>query len=256
MKQCQKCGQLKELSLFVKRGNGTRNICKDCYNLSKRKTPVQPAPKDGFKFCAKCGTEKPIAEFNVRLVAGKRKAFSYCKPCEHEVNNSRYAHKCARCGKEYRSGRKDNLICNSCKVDDFSAVGRDNLIRWNSIPENNPWYGKPRFGAQNPNYDTEKTDEERELGRIIPGYKEWVRSVYERDKYTCQCCGDNRGHNLNAHHLDGYNWCKEKRLDISNGVTLCETCHIMFHRSYGFHDNTREQYEEFKNSNANMLIPR
>nr|DAW74567.1 MAG TPA: HNH endonuclease bacteriophage, HNH Endonuclease, DNA.52A [Caudoviricetes sp.] len=31
-------------------------------------------------------------------------------------------------------------------------------------------------------------------------YKEWVRKVFDRDNYTCQCCGK-RGSNLNAHHL-------------------------------------------------------
>ena len=101
------------------------------------------------------------------------------------------------------------------------------------------------IGENNPNYSTELTQEERENGRKIDGYATWRKKVYEKDNYTCQCCGDNKGHNLNSHHLDGYNWCKEKRTDINNGVTLCEDCHKEFHNIYGKGNNTKEQFDEF-----------
>lgn len=29
---------------------------------------------------------------------------------------------------------------------------------------------------------------------------DWRVAIFKRDKYTCRVCGDNRGHNLNAHH--------------------------------------------------------
>lgn len=86
------------------------------------------------------------------------------------------------------------------------------------------------------------TKEEREANRTIEGYKEWVYSVFERDNYTCQCCGTIGNGNLNSHHLDGYNWCNERRIDVSNGVTLCEDCHINFHLDYGFGDNKESQF--------------
>ena len=47
------------------------------------------------------------------------------------------------------------------------------------------------------------------------------------------------------HHLDGYNWCIEKRTDETNGITLCENCHKNFHSIYGFGGNTKEQFEEW-----------
>lgn len=74
-------------------------------------------------------------------------------------------------------------------------------------------------------------------------FKFWQIAVFKRDKHTCQCCGSKK--NINAHHLDGYNWCKEKRTDIDNGITLCEECHKMFHHVYGYGNNTKDQYEEF-----------
>lgn len=73
----------------------------------------------------------------------------------------------------------------------------------------------------------------------------WREEVYKRDNYTCQCCGDNKGGNLNAHHLDGYNWCNMKRFLIENGVTLCEDCHKNFHITYKYGNNTKEQFQEW-----------
>lgn len=89
------------------------------------------------------------------------------------------------------------------------------------------------------------TLEDREGRRLIDGYEEWRKSVFERDSYTCQCCGDNWSGKLNAHHLDGYHWCKERRTDISNGITLCETDHRIFHSIFGNKNNTEVQFDEF-----------
>ncbi len=55
-------------------------------------------------------------------------------------------------------------------------------------------------------------------------YKEWRTSVFERDDYTCQECGE-RGCTLNAHHLVPFKQDKEN-VDVDNGITLCEDCHI------------------------------
>lgn len=101
-------------------------------------------------------------------------------------------------------------------------------------------------GENNPRWNPNITEEERENGRFIKGYNDFVKGVYKRDNYTCQCCGVyGDGKNLNAHHLDGYNWCKDKRIDINNGITLCTNCHKTFHREYGKGHNTKEQYEEW-----------
>lgn len=102
-----------------------------------------------------------------------------------------------------------------------------------------------RIGENHPNYNPDLTDEERKIRREYPEYREWRIAVYERDNYTCQVCGDNKGGNLVAHHKDGYNWCKERRTDVSNGVTLCDKCHDEFHSIYGYGNNTEEQFNEF-----------
>lgn len=70
-------------------------------------------------------------------------------------------------------------------------------------------------------------------------YRQWRDSVFKRDNYICQECGDSTGHNLNADHikqfsiiltenniqsLDDALLCEEL-WDVNNGRTLCEECH-------------------------------
>lgn len=85
-------------------------------------------------------------------------------------------------------------------------------------------------------------------------YKEWRTSVFTRDNYTCARCGKRsvKGSEvvLCAHHLDSYSTHPEKRLDVNNGITLCNECHHpsisgSFHNLYGTVKNTKEQFSEY-----------
>jgi 5-methylcytosine-specific restriction endonuclease McrA len=55
-------------------------------------------------------------------------------------------------------------------------------------------------------------------------YKQWRTAVFERDNYACIKCGQIGG-KLNADHIKPFCAFKKLRLDISNGRTLCESCH-------------------------------
>ena len=97
-------------------------------------------------------------------------------------------------------------------------------------------------------YNPNTTDEERELSLnrdLNPKNIQWRGDVYKRDLYSCQVCGDDFGRNLVAHHKDGYHWCRERRYDISNGVTSCRNCHNEFHHLYGSRNNTEQQWDEY-----------
>ena len=56
-------------------------------------------------------------------------------------------------------------------------------------------------------------------------YKDWRKSVFERDDYICQFCGK-RGGNLEADHIKPWSLFPTLRYDLSNGRTLCRPCHI------------------------------
>lgn len=100
-------------------------------------------------------------------------------------------------------------------------------------------------GENAPAYNHNKTLEDRLLQRKYLEYYEWRKNVYEKDNYTCQCCGNNKGHNLNAHHILNYSEYEELRTDIYNGITLCKDCHKLFHDTYGYKNNNYDQLKDF-----------
>jgi hypothetical protein len=61
-----------------------------------------------------------------------------------------------------------------------------------------------------------------------PEYQAWRKLVYERDDWTCQHC-KKRGGRLHAHHIKPKSQYQELMFDVSNGLTLCETCHRKIH---------------------------
>lgn len=85
-------------------------------------------------------------------------------------------------------------------------------------------------------------------------YKKWICDVFTRDNFTCQKCGGIGGV-LNAHHkkrfcillgearhyFDLFNiydaaMAYSPLWDISNGITLCESCHKKEHRRNNEHN--------------------
>lgn len=80
---------------------------------------------------------------------------------------------------------------------------------------------KTHRGSEHPRWITD-----RQLVKFRPRYEMtlWRITVFERDNYTCQTCGV-RGGRLQAHHIFGYKQFPEKRWDLQNGITLCESCH-------------------------------
>lgn len=101
-------------------------------------------------------------------------------------------------------------------------------------------------GENNPHYNHNKTQEEREKGRNYPEYYEFVKRVLARDNYTCKCCGKHNN-KMEVHHLYSYSTYKEYRTNDKFAVTLCKNCHSNFHLNYGKNDgdNTPKQFYEW-----------
>lgn len=118
------------------------------------------------------------------------------------------------------------------------------LFRGKFIGEDSPvWKGGPK---------------ESGVERASRDYIVWRKSVFDRDKYTCKCCGARNGNGhtvvLNAHHI--FNWADNEPLRYStdNGITLCERCHVEFHRLYGKRNNNDTQLYEFINKRLDKKI--
>ena len=142
----------------------------------------------------------------------------------------------------------NTYVNNSSKLRYIATCGHENEISSGSFMS-----GQGRLcvlctyksGKDHHSYNHSMSDEERFNTRCYPEYKDWRIKVFNKDKYTCQCCGKVGG-NMNAHHLYSYSSCESLRLEVSNGMTLCEeNCHSAFHKTFGYKDNTKEQMEEF-----------
>lgn len=92
-----------------------------------------------------------------------------------------------------------------------------------------------RTGPEHASWDSSITPEERAVRAHRWRTREivkWRRGVYARDGFTCVKCGKTNCA-LNAHHLDGFDWCIDKRYAVDNGATLCRACHRDYHTAHG-----------------------
>lgn len=144
---------------------------------------------------------------------------------------------CIHCSRSVLVGKKRTYNYTSTKKQNKSTHNKNHSNHTNKRKNK-------RTNNKNNSNHINKRKNKSTNGRSYPEYIEFVRRVVTRDNYTCQCCGK-KNKNLEVHHLDGYNWCVEKRTDETNGITLCESCHGNFHLIYGRGNNTKEQYEEW-----------
>lgn len=63
------------------------------------------------------------------------------------------------------------------------------------------------------------------LARTTLEYKIWRQAVFQRDNFICVWCGDKKGGNLEADHIQEFAYYPELRFAIDNGRTLCKDCH-------------------------------
>ena len=134
-------------------------------------------------------------------------------------------------------------ICDECGIS-FSVQFK-NLIK--TFNKYNKTYCKNciQKGIRNPSWKDGSQIKEQRLDK---GFRE---KVLKRDNYLCQKCGAVA--NI-AHHLNGYNWDIENRTNVSNGASLCYSCHTNFHNLYGYGNNTKQQYLEWLKSDNDNLI--
>lgn len=249
-----------------------RKLIVKCYVCGKEKQII-PSQLDGQErfFCSKECNKKWRSEYykNENNPGYKPKIKCTCDNCGKEFYKTKS--KFERCEKHYCSvecqhignafilenNRKlrENKIkvnCSYCgkKIEIVPSELKYKKHIYCSKKCQHKGWGKYYSGINSPQWNFNLSLKERIIGRKYPEYYEWRIKIYEKDNYTCQCCGDNKGHNLRAHHILNYSEHKDIRLDIKNGITLCNICHKNFHDTYGYTHNTKEQLEEFlKNKN-------
>ena len=271
-KKCTKCGKVLFRNEFYtkKSPSGLMSSCIECLNSKYSHT------------CEQCGREYKSSNIKSRFCSQECKARwqSENQVGENNPNYNKVKCNCGHCGKEieitkYRYNNIKNHFCSrECASKHRSVIySGENSPTWKgggitfncdycgkecntTISHYNDcknhfcsrecqgkWNSENLVGEKHPCYNPNLTQEEREQGRNIEGYRDFIKEVYKRDNYTCQCCGDNKGGNLNAHHIYGYAEYKDLRTDIDNLVTLCEDCHKRYHKQYGY---TNNNYKDFR----------
>lgn len=259
MKKCKCCGKVKNIHYFRKQkdcADGYRNKCKEC------------STKIYTYICQYCGKEfkgdnkKPkYCSRKCMGLACSNSLIIQCEQCGKEIKIKPSLYKAAEhhfCNNEcYRKWRSDenNPLCNNKEI--LCEYCKKSIKRAKSLIERRnhhfcsqecrgKWQSENINGENSPLWNPNLTDKDRQGRRNIEGYSNWSYNVKFKYKFTCQCCGDNKGGNLESHHLNSYNWDKENRTNIDNGICLCKKCHKLFHKIYGNRHNTKEQFKEFK----------
>lgn len=217
-------------------------------------------------------------EDNGRIIEkGRIKLRCNIHECDFEtsiIDFMKNANNCPKCDAEYRSKSRSKStieeaeeICkekgytlltdkiSNCDdiIEYYCNIHKDYGVQTTSLYglykyENNCRLCKAPKGENHYNWKGGIADD-RERDNDSYEYNRWRKSVYMRDSYTCQACGST-GVRLNAHHIKNYSSNEELRFEITNGITLCEKCHIngyedSFHSIYTNYNNTEEQMQEY-----------
>ena len=111
-------------------------------------------------------------------------------------------------------------ISKACKG---KRLGNTNGFTKGQIPWNK---GKPYLAIRGDNHPLWKggiTPVNKAIRESLK-YKQWRKTVFEGDNYTCQICGQIGGE-LNADHIKPFSLFPKLRFELLNGRTLCKPCH-------------------------------
>lgn len=186
-----------------------------------------------------CGCKK--LSHNPKDLIGKR--FGYLVVSEH-IGQRKHQHwwKCnCDCGNTIEA---KSALLSAGRIKSCGCLVTEVTTRMNKL----------RRGPNHPSWRSDISDEERrhrknERKCSNPKLNRWRKKVYERDKYTCQKCGDNKGGNLIAHHIYSWAYYTTMRFIVDNGITFCNHCHKNFHCLFGKRRNTKKQLNLFLKSN-------
>ena len=189
---------------------------------------ITPSEEDGRrKFCSKKCSD---IFHGVRPPVQKK-----CKNCNKEFTVSAFEKArvhCPKCVKEFgsllRQSERIEKVCIVCGKKFIVAV-YNRYIKHCSHECGSITQRKKISGSNCYMWKGGITPELTHIRESL-GYKNWRKSVFERDDYTCQFCG-RKDKGLNAHHIKRFVDYPTLRLDVDNGLTLCEECHINIHRA-------------------------
>lgn len=200
LKQCAWCG--KDIKVSPSK-NSKYNFCnRICYNSFHSKNTKE-------YICEVCGKHfKSNQPKNANRFCSRE-----CYDKFHNIKNK--IRICPICGKNFEARTNEDKYCSQeCHLKNLHSIYKG-PNHWN-------WQG-----------GISKENDERDSNE----YKQWRKQVYQKDNYKCQKCGNKI--KLNAHHIFSWKYYPNLRYEVSNGMTLCEDCHIKIHQKYGYDTQER-----------------
>ena len=153
------------------------------------------------------------------------------------ITNTREMVSCLDCEKQWMK-RSDSIKhwsgrCKGCAskevaqrpamIEHYKKLGKAMTEKYGGIPNAVKFTSEKVRGANNHNWRGGITPLVMKIRNSFE-YKTWRLTVFRRDNFTCQMCGQ-RGGKLHADHIKPFAFFPELRLDLNNGRTLCIPCH-------------------------------
>ena len=267
IKKCVFCG--KDFETKDKRKKFCDRKCYSRYQSNTKRSKIKVNCKRCFKelerYPSECRSDIFCSRECFKLYLKQNNSITFnCEICgiKKTISKSDYdqskhhycSYKCSKKGYSYnyRGEKNPNYIDINYKCDYCNKIFHMKKSEYKTHNNHfcskkckDKWQGENVRGINHPNFNPNITEKQRFEKREYSEYWDFRKKVYERDSYTCQCCGDNKGGNLNAHHIENYSDNEKKRTDINNGITLCDKCHKKFHKIYGNKNNNIIQLNEF-----------
>lgn len=169
------------------------------------------------------------------------------KGCPNKVNR-KIPFKCLNCKKKWldypsRKGIKKycSVVCRASSKEHIELLKKrsinnkwgakrkitDELRKKISVAhrgKNRPKISKSKKGQLNPNWKGGISPINKRIRRSTKFFQ-WRKTVFTRDNYTCQKCGQ-KGGELHPDHIKQFAYFPKLRFELSNGTTLCKRCHM------------------------------
>lgn len=213
--------------------------------------------KPPTKNCMNCGKEYSKPGVTSRAMWARRR---FCSQACHYASKNE-TRTCAHCGSTFTIHRhRKNRYCSTKCAGQSPARKVKNFRPDRKIAK--PWLGKTFSAEHRANIrkrlreDPVVNEKMRAAARKLAGpkhwnwkggitkgdrakrqtvdYHEWRTRVYQRDRYCCRMCRVKcRSGNITAHHVLPFKTHPTVRYDLSNGLTLCRSCHKKWHEEIG-----------------------